>query len=269
MSNAITKLAAATAVTLVAGLGLTASAGTATAAAGGDCEAQSAPANTNPANQAPVATNDTVNVQSGTLSTIKPLANDTDPDGDKLYLENATAPRRGDICVNKNGTIDILLAASRTAYTTTFTYGITDGDRYRTATVTVNAAALKPMRPVLQQRLVQKKHGHKVKQRARVSFTNPNTYRMLVVAGDPKKKHPEVNRYLYPGHTFTFSTKTKRLFYGAILAPKSGKFITIVNEGTLNTANGHIRGTYDGFTISDSGIVTSEQRSAQRVWARR
>src|SRR5690242_9204277 len=116
MSSAIKKIATATAVTLVAGLGLTGSAGGASAATGGFCEGQSAPANTDPANQAPVATNDTVNMTSGTLATIRVLANDTDPDGDRLYLENATSPRRGDICVQKNGTIEFLAEPSRTAY---------------------------------------------------------------------------------------------------------------------------------------------------------
>ena len=132
MSSAIKKIASATAVTLVAGLGLTGSPGSATAATGGFCEGQSAPANTDPSNQAPVPTNDTVNALAGTLTTIKVLANDTDPDGDRLYLENASSPRRGEICVQRNGTIEFLADGSRSNYVSTFTYGVTDGDRYRT-----------------------------------------------------------------------------------------------------------------------------------------
>src|SRR3954452_7770761 len=76
MSDAITRIAAATVVTVVAGLGLTGSAGSATAATGGPCQGQSAPANTNIANQAPVANDDTVSMVAGTLRTIKVLAND-------------------------------------------------------------------------------------------------------------------------------------------------------------------------------------------------
>jgi hypothetical protein len=265
MSSAIKKIAATAAVTLIAGLGLTASAGSASAATGGFCEGMSAPANTDPTNQAPVPGNDTVDALAGTVTTIKVLANDTDPDGDKLYLENASSPRRGDVCVEKNGTIDFLAEASRTAYVSTFTYGVTDGDRYRTATVTVNVAALKPMRPVLQQKLVLKKHSHKVKQPARVSFTNPNPKRMLLLAGDPKKKNPTVQRFIYPGHTFSFTSRSKRLQYLTVLAPKNTETISIVNEGLLNTQTGHLSAQYVGVTFGRS----SQHMSAKKIWARR
>jgi hypothetical protein len=267
MSSAIKKIATAAAVTLVAGLGLTGSAGGATAATGGFCEGQSAPANTNVANQAPVPANDTVSMTAGTLTTLKVLANDTDPDGDRLYLENATSPRRGEVCVNSNGTIDVLAAASRSNFTTSFTYGVTDGDRYRTATVTINAVGLKPMRPVLKQRLITKKHSHKVKQRARVTFTNSNDYRMLLLAGNPKKDEPDVQHYVYPGRTFAFSTKERRLAFITVLAPKSEKFLTFVNQGLLNTQNGHLSAQFIGEAIS-----TGRQQHAQssrQVWARR
>src|ERR1700712_1473289 len=88
MSSAIKKIPTATAVTLVAGLGLTGSAGGATAATGGFCEGQSAPANTEPSNQAPGPTN-----EKGTIATVKVLPNDTDPDGDRPTWR--TPPRRG------------------------------------------------------------------------------------------------------------------------------------------------------------------------------
>jgi hypothetical protein len=267
MSSAIKKIATATAVTLVAGLGLTGSAGGATAATGGFCEGQSAPANTDPSNQAPVPTNDTVSMTSGTIATVKVLANDTDPDGDRLYLENATSPRRADVCVNSNGTIDILAAASRSNYTTSFTYGVTDGDRYRTATVTINALGLKPMRPALKQRLITKKHSHKVKQPARVSVTNSNKYRMLLLAGNAKKENPDVRHYVYPGRTFVFTTKERRLAFITVLEPKSADFLTFVNTGLLNTQNGHLSAQFIGETLA-FGRQKAVQSSRQ-LWARR
>jgi len=266
MSSASNKIAAATVVTLIAGMGLTGASGSATAATGGSCEGQSAPANTNPANQAPVATNDTVSMVAGTLRTIKVLANDTDPDGDRLYLENATSPRRGDVCVQRNGTVDLMAPASPTSYTTSFTYGVTDGDRYRTATVTLNVDALRPLRPVLEQRLVLKKHGHKVKRRARVSVTNPNKVRLLFVAGNPRKARPTVQHYVYPGHSFTFSTKVRRIAFITALLPKAGDYVTLVNEGRLNTRTGQRQIHYIGETYSDS---FSEARTSARAWARR
>lgn len=267
MSSAITKIAVATAVTIVAGLGLTGAAGNATAATGGACEGQSAPANNDPANQAPVAANDTVNTVAGTIATVKVLANDTDPDGDRLYLENASSPRRGELCVNRNGTIDVLADDSRTDYTTSFTYGVTDGDRYRTATVTVNVTGVLPMRPVLKQRLVTKKHSHKVTQRARVAFTNPNPYRMLLLAGNPKKENPSVHHFVYPGHTFTFTTKEPRLAFLTVMAPKSNDTLTFVNEGTLNTKNGHLRAQYIGMTLAFG--KQKAVGSSRELWARR
>ena len=186
MSRAIKKIAATSAIALVAGLAVTGSGGTATAAAGGFCEGMSAPQNNDVANQAPVVVNDTAKVVAGTTVIIKVLANDSDPDADKLYVENASTPKKGEVCVEKNGTIEYYARGSRYNYTDTFTYGVTDGDRYRTGTVTVSVEGVKPVRPVLKQKLVVK-HG-KVKQRARVSFTNTNTYRVVLLAGSPKKE---------------------------------------------------------------------------------
>jgi len=216
-----------------------------------------------------VPTDDTVTTVAGTTVTIRVLANDTDPDGDRLYLENATAPRRGDVCVNHNGTIDYLADSSPTDYTSSFTYGVTDGDRYRTATVTVNVAGVRPMRPVLQQRLVLEQHSHHAKQRARVSFTNPNSYRMLVLAGSPRKKNPSIQHFVYPGHPFTVTTKERRLQYVTVLAPRSSDAITLVNEGVLNTRNGHLRGHYVGLTLGPGFDKVHTATAAQRAWAHR
>jgi len=267
MSSAITKFSAATAVTLVAGLGLVGSPGSATAATGGYCEGQSAPANTDPSNQAPVPADDTVTALAGTLTTIKVLANDTDPDADKLYLENASSPRRGEICVQRNGTIEFIADGSRSNYVSSFTYGVTDGDRYRTATVTLNVQGVQPMRPVLKQKLVVKKHSHHVKQRARVSFTNPNPKRMLLLAGNPRKENPSVQHYVYPGRTFTFTTKERRLAFFTVLSPKNSDTICIVNQGLLNTRNGHLSAQYVGITLSFGRAQHTE--AAKKVWARR
>ncbi len=253
---------------LIAGLGVSGSAGTATAAAGGFCEGMSAPQNNDSVNQAPVAVNDTAKVLAGTSVVIKVLANDTDPDGDKLYVENASAPKKGKVCVERNGTIEYAAAGSPYNHTDTFTYGVTDGDRYRTATVTVSVEGVKPVRAELKQKLVLKKHSHKVKQRARVAFHNSNRYRVLLYAGDPKKERPLFQRFIYPGHTFVFSTKVKRLVYLTILAPK-GKDESLVNYGLLNTRNGHLSGHYfvgeDSFFSDDE----SEARSPQDFWSQR
>lgn len=264
MSGAIRKIAATSAVALVAGLAVTGAGGTATAAAGGFCEGMSAPQNNDVANLAPVVGNDTAQVVAGTTVVIKVLANDSDPDGDKLYVENASTPKKGQVCVAKNGTVEYYAPGSRWNYTDTFTYGVTDGDRYRTGTVTVSVEGVKPVRPVLKQKLVLK-HG-KVKQRARVSFTNTNKYRVVLLAGNPKKDRPSVQRVLYPNRTFVFGTKVKRLAYLAILAPK-GKEFSFINFGFLNTRNGKIQGQYLGDLNDDEEFRTAPgTRTRQDFW---
>lgn len=265
MSRIITKVAAATALTLVAGLGVTGSAGPASGA-DESCQGAAAPENTNTVNQAPVLQDDTVSTMAGRILTIKVLANDSDPDSDKLYVASATQPERGELCLHKNGTIDYLAMPSAYNRTDTFSYGVTDGDRYRTAKVTVNIEGIKPMRPVLKQRLVLKKHSKQVKQWAVMTFTNPNKNRMLLYAGNPKKERPSVQRVLYPGRSFTMTTKLRRVQYVTALAPRNDD-LTLVNVGLLNTRNGHLRGVYLGIYFGDE--FASEARATRELWARR
>jgi hypothetical protein len=271
MSSARKKITSAAVITLIAGVGLTGVAGSASATNAGSCTGQSAPENTNVLNQAPVATDDTVSVVSGMVRTIKVLANDTDADGDKLYLESTSSPRRAIVCALSNGTVQLLAPASKTDYTTTFTYGVTDGDRYRTGTVTLNVDALHSLRPVLDQKLVLGKHG-KVKQRARYSITNPNKIRLMFLAGNPKKDRPAVQRYVYPGKTYSFTTKDKRIAFVGILAPKAGNYFTFVNTGALNTRNGNRANHYIGETYGEDPVTQGDDGfgvSSGRAWARR
>ena len=262
MSRFTTKVATATAIALVASLGLTGFAGSAAAAE--DCTPATAPQNDDVLNQAPVLTNDSVRIIAGSVTTVKVLANDSDPDGDKLYVTSATTPKRGATCVNPNGTIEYFAAPGRYNRTDTFTYAVTDGDRYRTATVTVNVEGLKPMRPVLKQRLVKK--GKKVSQRAVLTFTNPNSKRMILLAGDQRKGRPELQRVLYPGKSATLVTKTVRVYYVTALAPRDAG-LTLVNDGLLNTRNGNLRGQYYGYYFDEE--YESESRAFQDLWARR
>lgn len=260
-STTLRRLAAATTVALIAGLALT---GTSTSASAATCQSATAPANTDVANQAPTPVADTATVLAGTTVTIKPLANDTDPDGDRLYLTDATTPARGEICLHKNGTLDYLAGPGRYDRTDRFTYGITDGDRYRTATVTVSVSGLKPMRPTLTRKLV-KKHG-KVTQRAKLSFTNPNPYRMWLLAGGSRRHGPYVDRYIYPGHTFTMTTKERRIHYVTVLDPRDSEEPVLVNLGTINTRTGVVRGQYLGEPVF--GFRTADARASRDLWAR-
>ena len=258
MSKIITKVAAATAISLVAGLGLTGSVSPASAAE--TCPGGTPAENTNTVNQAPVPTNDTAAAQAGSSVIVRVLSNDTDPDGDQLAVVNAQAPK-GVTCVGAKGLIRYTPKIGKYDRTDTFTYGVTDGDSYRTGTVTVAVAGLKPLKPVLKKRLLLKPNG-KVRQLARVAFTNPNSKRVLLFVEGMNTGKTYAERYLYPGRTFTFTANDRQLFFGSILAPKTGEFV-LINAGRLNTRNGAMYSEY----IGESFERSSEARSSAEVRA--
>ena len=96
MHTASKRVAAATAVIIVAGLGVTGATGTAEAADA--CSGMTATANTAVLNQAPTPANDAATVIAGQIVGVNVLANDSDPDGGPLRVvavqpndENLTA----------------------------------------------------------------------------------------------------------------------------------------------------------------------------------
>jgi outer membrane protein OmpA-like peptidoglycan-associated protein len=101
------------------------------------------------ANQAPVLTNDTYGVNSGSSTEFNVLANDSDPDGDTLLLEwIATQPNYGYVKI-KAGKI-IYLANNNYEGTDTFSYTVTDGfGHYQTASVTVTVTSVENIAPVI------------------------------------------------------------------------------------------------------------------------
>ena len=160
-------------------------------------------------------------MQAGSSVVVRVLANDTDPDSDTLAVVGASAAR-GVTCVGAKGLVRYTPNVGRNDRTDTFTYGVTDGDRYRTGTVTVDVTGLKPVKPVLKKRLILK-HNGKVKQRAQVTFTNTNTKRVLLDVEGVKSEKTIAERFVYPGRSFTFSTKERQLFFASLLAPKTGE----------------------------------------------
>jgi hypothetical protein len=264
MSRAITKVAAATAISMVAGLGLTASTGPASAAQ--TCPGQPAPENTNTVNQAPVLANDTAAVQAGTSVLVRVLSNDSDPDGDQLAVVGASASR-GVTCVGAQGLVRYTPNVGRNDRTDTFTYGVTDGDRYRTGTVTVDVTGLKPIKPVLRKRLILK-HNGKVKQRARLTITNNNTKRVMVEVEGLNTEKTLAERFVYPGRSFTLSTKERQVLFASLLAPKTGELV-FINVGRLNTRNGAMYSQYVGeaFDFRLSGAQSRQTPSKAEIMA--
>ncbi|GIF24154.1 putative repeat protein (TIGR01451 family) [Actinoplanes tereljensis] len=92
-------------------------------------------------NKAPVAKNDKVSVAAGGSVTIKPKANDSDPDNDKITITKIGKPKHGTAVLNANGTITY---APTDGYSgkDTVSYTISDGNGHTaTATVTITVAA--------------------------------------------------------------------------------------------------------------------------------
>src|SRR5207249_460679 len=83
-----------------------------------------------PVNDAPVATNDSYATAEDTVLTVTAatgvLANDTDVDGDPLTAALATAPTKGTLALNANGSFTYTLNANVNG-SDTFTYRASDG----------------------------------------------------------------------------------------------------------------------------------------------
>ena len=110
------------------------------------------------------------------------LGNDTDAEGDLLSVITLTEPAHGFACINGDGTIEYFSDTGTPTGTDQFTYGITDGDYFRTATVTMSIEGLDNVVPTLTRRLKLDRHGHLIR-RARVSIVNPNDRTVEFFAG--------------------------------------------------------------------------------------
>jgi hypothetical protein len=258
-------VAAATATALISvGFGFGAPAG-----AAGDsatlCAGQSAPQNNSSTNSAPVLANDTGHAIAGGAAAIRVLANDSDPDGDDLFVVSTSAPQRGLVCVDGDGVLEYSAGYSATNYTDTFDYGVTDGNRYVTATVTVTVEGVKPMRASLVHRLQLKKHSKRVKHKASVSFRNPNHRLMVVLAGSPRKARPSLTRTLGAGQTASFKTKDKLIQFFALVKDLDGTYV-LTNLGSLNTRTGR-----QSIVSGDNAFFRQhpQARTLERQWLRR
>jgi len=87
-----------------------------------------------PANQAPIANNDSATTTDIQPVTINVLANDSDPDNDLLTIDNFTNPTIGNLVRNNDNTFTYTPQIGFSG-TDSFTYTISDGDLTATATV--------------------------------------------------------------------------------------------------------------------------------------
>jgi hypothetical protein len=171
---------------------------------------------------------------------------------------SAATPGRGEVCIDSDGAIEYFAASSAVNYVDHITYGVTDGDLYRTATVTVSVAGVKSLRA----QLVHRSSGRK---KAQVRFTNGNNRTMVVLAGTPKKRKPLLTRTIAPGHAVAFKTKYKKITFFAFVRDTDGLAI-LVDIGSLNTRTGH-----QSIQTGDAGFLRQHPslRTLQRAWQRR
>ena len=100
-----------------------------------------------PVNQAPVANADTAKTESATPVTIAVLANDTDPDDDRLTAVIELAPQNGVAEVNEDGTVTYQPHAGFSG-PDVFSYQASDGRKSAAATVTVTVATAPNRDPI-------------------------------------------------------------------------------------------------------------------------
>ena len=103
----------------------------------GACDTATVTITVTPVNDAPVAEDDTVTVVENSVDNpIDVLANDYDVDGDALTISAVGAPNQGGTVLNGGTVITYTPAADLTGIEV-FTYTVSDGALYDTATVTV------------------------------------------------------------------------------------------------------------------------------------
>lgn len=256
MARRVVRCVSTATAAVVLGAGVLAAAPTQAATGDGVCAGMVATQHSVAGNQAPVLANDTASAIAGGAASVRVLANDTDADGDDLSVVSVSTPTRGDVCVDSDGVVEYFAVSSATGYTDRFTYGVTDGDLFRTATVTVTVVGVKQLRAKLVKRSRPNRFG-------KVTFTNPNNRNMAVLAGIPDRKKPLLSRTLALGATASLRTKSKRVVFFALVSDRDG-YPILVDVGTLNTRTG--RQVIDA---GDSTLLRKRPslRALQRSWS--
>jgi Big-like domain-containing protein len=191
-----------TILSLVAALGLTAAAGS----VGSVAEARSG--------AAPVTAPDTVATYPGNLATIRPLRNDSDPEGDKLTICGLGPEKYPGIRVDvyedlKDYYIQVRRKAAPGTYT--LTYYACDGTSATAGTVTLTV--LKP--PRITVRKVPGRPGQ-------LRFTNGASFRIRILYGDYTKDDAEGDLKMPKKSSVVVTTRYTRIDWFAFAA-RSGE----------------------------------------------
>jgi hypothetical protein len=189
-------------------------------------------------NTAPVATPDSAPVLAGDITDVDVLANDTDAESDLLSVITLTQPLKGFACINGDGSIEYDSNPGTPTGTDQFTYGVTDGDFFRTATVTMSIEGLDNVVPTLTRRLKLDRHGHVIR-RARVSIVNTNDRTVEFFAGRFSSGLASFDKVIPGGETATLRTRLRHLDFVAVVPKDDGDFV-LIDIGTLNTRTGKV-----------------------------
>ncbi|MCW2756593.1 MAG: hypothetical protein JWO46_339 [Nocardioidaceae bacterium] len=228
MSRRFLNVTVSVAALLVAGLLVPA---TASAAEDGDCAGMSVPA-APVAPVAPAPVNDTVTVLAGGTVFIPVLANDP-ANPNPVSVVTTSFPTYGGTCVDSSGTVEYFADLSSTSHTDTFIYYVSDGYYIRPATVTVNVTGVAPVNPTV----VKKARNGK---KASLSFTNANASSVLIRAGSPKKRRPDVKRTVAGHGSTVIKNGRPKVFYVVTTFDALGNEIPI-SFGTVNTRTGKVK----------------------------
>ena len=148
---------------LVSGFAITSSATASPPGPDNECAGMTARSHVVAGNTAPVAAADSAPVLAGDFTVVDVLGNDSDAEGDLLSVITLTEPANGFACINGDGSIEYVSNSGTPTGTDRFTYGITDGDFFRTATVTMSIEGLDNVVPTLTRRLRLDRHGHVIR----------------------------------------------------------------------------------------------------------
>ena len=241
---------------LVSGFAITSSATAAPPGADNECAGMTARSHVVAGNTAPVANPDSAPVLAGDFTVVDVLGNDTDAEGDVLSVITLTEPANGFACINGDGSIEYFSNTGTPTGTDQFTYGITDGDFFRTAIVTMSIEGLDNVVPTLTRRLKLDRHGHLIR-RARVSIVNTNDRTVEFFAGRFSNGLASFDKVIPGGETTTLRTRLRHLDFVAVV-PKDDGDSVLIDIGTLNTRTGKVvLESTDGFRSSNASRAPS------------
>lgn len=166
---------------------------------------------------APVTTDDTIEIDGFSTNLADVLANDTDPDADKLAICRVTVPKKVPIYVDNVD--DVLYVSSFENVTASYdvTYYACDFEHLTAGTLTVNVTKVPEVR------------AKKLKRPGRLKFTNPGTKKVVVLYGSRRELNPDGRVRIAGGDSAKVTVTRKKIYFVAFVR-RTG---SLAGEGTI------------------------------------